>query len=55
VIWKVVLYASVSVILSVMLYQVATLGFPVRCDDKCISDMRQEAHYRMHNPDQYGN
>lgn len=54
-IWKVLLYASLSVILSVLVYHVVTLGFPVRCDNKCVNDMKQEAHYRLHNPDHYGN
>lgn len=53
--WKVVLYASLSVILGTLLYHVITLGFPVRCDNKCVNDMRQEAKYRMHHPDYYGN
>jgi hypothetical protein len=53
-IWKVILYASLSVIGSVMLYNVVTLGLPARCDDECIAAMKQEAKYRMNHPDYYG-
>ena len=54
VMWKFMLYASLSVILSVLIYKVVTVGFPIRCDATCISDMNQEAKYRMSHPDHYG-
>lgn len=53
--WKVILYASLSVILSVLIYNAMTVGFPVRCDSTCIAEMKQEAKYRMNHPDHYGN
>jgi len=52
--WKVILYASLSVIGSVMLYNVVTLGLPARCDNECIAAMKQEAKYRVNHPDYYG-
>lgn len=53
--WKVILYASLSVIFSILIYKVVTLGLPARCDSTCIAGMKQEAKYRMNHPDHYGN
>ena len=53
-IWKVILYASLSVIGSVVLYNIVTIGLPARCDSESIAAMKQEAKYRLNHPDHYG-
>jgi hypothetical protein len=52
--WKFILYASLSVIGSIVLYSVVTVGLPSRCDSECIAAMKLDAKYRMNHPDHYG-